>query len=59
MERRRLLPRWGGKSLAIEADMGSVSDINRMVVEAIAILGKIDILVNNAGVGQERGFLIS
>jgi NAD(P)-dependent dehydrogenase (short-subunit alcohol dehydrogenase family) len=40
----------GRKSLAIEGDMGSVSDIDRMVVEAIAVFGKIDILVNNAGV---------
>jgi NAD(P)-dependent dehydrogenase (short-subunit alcohol dehydrogenase family) len=40
----------GRKSLAIEADMGSVSDINRMVAETIATFGKIDVLVNNAGV---------
>ena len=40
----------GRKCLAIEADMGSVSDIDRMVIEAIAAFGKIDVLVNNAGV---------
>lgn len=40
----------GRKCLAIEADMGSVSDIDRMVIEAIATFGKIDVLVNNAGV---------
>ena len=40
----------GRKALAIEADMGSVSDIDRMVAEAIGSFGKIDILVNNAGV---------
>jgi NAD(P)-dependent dehydrogenase (short-subunit alcohol dehydrogenase family) len=40
----------GRKSLAIEADMGSVSDIDRMVAETIDFFGKIDILVNNAGV---------
>src|SRR5689334_25246712 len=40
----------GRKSLAIEADMGSLSDIDRMVAEAIAAFGKIDVLVNNAGV---------
>ena len=40
----------GGKSLGIEADMGSVSDIDRMVAEALAVFSKIDILVNNAGV---------
>jgi len=36
--------------LSIEADMGSVKDIDRMVAEAIAAFGRIDILVNNAGV---------
>jgi NAD(P)-dependent dehydrogenase (short-subunit alcohol dehydrogenase family) len=40
----------GRKSLAIEADMGSVSDIDRMVAEATAAFGQIDVLVNNAGV---------
>ena len=40
----------GRKCLAIEADLGSLSDIERMVAEAIAVFGKIDILVNNAGV---------
>ena len=40
----------GRKSLAIEADLGHVPDIDRMAAEAIAVFGKIDILVNNAGV---------
>src|SRR5215470_3203933 len=40
----------GRKSHAIEADMGSVPDIDRMVIEAVAVFGKIDVLVNNAGV---------
>jgi NAD(P)-dependent dehydrogenase (short-subunit alcohol dehydrogenase family) len=40
----------GRKSLAVEADMGSTADIDRMVAEAIKAFGKIDVLVNNAGV---------
>jgi NAD(P)-dependent dehydrogenase (short-subunit alcohol dehydrogenase family) len=40
----------GRRSLAVQADMGSVQDIDRMVAEAIAAFGRIDILVNNAGV---------
>ena len=40
----------GRRSLSIQADMGSVQDIDRMVAEAIAAFGRIDILVNNAGV---------
>jgi NAD(P)-dependent dehydrogenase (short-subunit alcohol dehydrogenase family) len=40
----------GRRGLSIQADMGSVQDIDRMVSEAIAAFGRIDILVNNAGV---------
>ena len=40
----------GARGLAIQADIGSVQEIDRMVAQAIGELGKIDILVNNAGV---------
>ena len=40
----------GRRGLSIQADMGSVQDIDRMVSEAVAAFGHIDILVNNAGV---------
>ena len=40
----------GRRGLSIQADMGSVQDIDGMVAEAIAAFGRIDILVNNAGV---------
>jgi NAD(P)-dependent dehydrogenase (short-subunit alcohol dehydrogenase family) len=40
----------GRKGLAVTADMGQVADIDRMVAETVAALGRIDILVNNAGV---------
>jgi len=40
----------GRRGLSIQADMGSVQDIDRMVAEAVAGFGRVDILVNNAGV---------
>lgn len=40
----------GRRSLAIEADLGSLPDIDRMVTEAVKTFGHIDTLVNNAGV---------
>ena len=40
----------GLRSLAVQADMGAVKDIDRMVAEAMAAFGRIDILVNNAGI---------
>jgi 3-oxoacyl-[acyl-carrier protein] reductase len=40
----------GGKAVAIQADIGRVSEITRLFDEAIKHFGKLDILVNNAGV---------
>ena len=40
----------GRESLAIHADMGSVSDIDRMIEQTRHTFGRIDIIVNNAGV---------
>lgn len=40
----------GGESLAIHADMGALTDIDRMITEARDAFGRIDIIVNNAGV---------
>ena len=40
----------GPKSLGLEADVGDLDAIDRMVERAVAAFGRIDILVNNAGV---------
>ena len=40
----------GGKALAIQADVGRVSEVIRLFDETIAHFGKLDILVNNAGI---------
>jgi NAD(P)-dependent dehydrogenase (short-subunit alcohol dehydrogenase family) len=40
----------GRRSLALQADIGSVPDIDRTIAKAIEAFGRIDILVNNAGV---------
>ena len=47
----------GRRSIAIQADVGIVSDAQRIVAEAIQALGAIDILVNNAGIEINAGFL--
>jgi 3-oxoacyl-[acyl-carrier protein] reductase len=44
----------GNPSLAIQADVGDLSDIDRMVRETVDTFGRVDILVNNAAVS---GFL--
>lgn len=40
----------GARALAICADLGSVTDIDRLVSETVAAFSQVDILVNNAGV---------
>lgn len=40
----------GGNAVAIQADMGRVTEIIRLFEQAIAHFGKLDILINNAGI---------
>ena len=42
------------QSLAIKADVSSTTEVNKMVEEAEAAIGKIDILVNNAGITRDQ-----
>jgi len=45
------------RSLAVQADVGDLQDIDRMVREALAQFGQIDILVNNAGVTRRADIM--
>lgn len=45
------------RSLAIEADVTSRADCERMVQETVALLGKLDIFVANAGISRGGPFL--
>lgn len=40
----------GRRGLALQADVGNLQDIDRMVRQTVETFGRIDILVNNAGV---------
>ena len=40
----------GGATMAVQADVGDVADIDRMVSTVVAELGHLDVIVNNAGV---------
>jgi 3-oxoacyl-[acyl-carrier protein] reductase len=39
----------GGKAIAVQADVGKVAEVVRLIDEAIGHFGRLDILVNNAG----------
>ena len=40
----------GGGAMAVQADVGDVADIDRMVAAVAAEFGRLDVIVNNAGV---------
>src|SRR5258708_39617905 len=44
------------RAAAFQADIGSISDGQRFIEEAVAALGKVDILVNNAGLEKRADF---
>jgi short-subunit dehydrogenase len=51
-ELRKEIEATGGRALAIEADITSEEDRQRIVLETMSAFGRIDGLVNNAGYGQ-------
>jgi 3-oxoacyl-[acyl-carrier protein] reductase len=44
--------RGGGNVLAVQADVASEPDVERLLSETVAKFGGLDILINNAGVGR-------
>lgn len=46
----------GGKAIALKADVGRKSDVDRMMDDVCSQFGAIDILVNNAGICPFRDF---
>lgn len=47
----------GRRSLALQADVGDLQDIDRMVRQTVEMFGKVDILVNNAGVTRRASIM--
>ncbi|HUR47315.1 MAG TPA: glucose 1-dehydrogenase [Candidatus Saccharimonadales bacterium] len=47
----------GRRSVAVQADLSRVQDVQRLVAESIKAMGQLDILVNNAGVEKNCAFL--
>ena len=47
----------GYEAIAVEADIGDIDDIDRVVDEALNAFGRIDILVNNAGITRHADIM--
>ena len=47
---------FGGRAIAIQADLGTVAGVRALVAQSIAQMGRLDILVNNAGVEKHAPF---
>jgi glucose 1-dehydrogenase len=47
----------GRRTAAVQADVGVIADVQRIVEEAVKALGAIDVLVNNAGVEKNADFV--
>lgn len=47
----------GYEAISVEADIGDIEDIDRVVAEALDAFGRIDILVNNAGVTRHADIM--
>jgi glucose 1-dehydrogenase len=48
---------FGPTSIAVSADVSKRDDVERMIAEVVAKLGRIDIAVNNAGIEIKKPFL--
>jgi glucose 1-dehydrogenase len=47
---------YGGRAVAVQADLGTVAGVRALVAQSIAEMGRLDVLVNNAGVEKHAPF---
>lgn len=46
----------GRRAIAVQANLGSYADVQRLVDAAVAEMGRLDVLVNNAGIEKHAAF---
>jgi glucose 1-dehydrogenase len=47
----------GGSSIGVQADVGKLEDLQRLVQEAVGRYGRLDVMVNNAGIETRTSIL--
>jgi glucose 1-dehydrogenase len=50
------IERYGGRAIALTADVSKEAEVERMFADAVKQLGSLDILVNNAGLQRDAAF---
>jgi glucose 1-dehydrogenase len=50
------IEQYGGRAIALSADVSKENEVERMFADAVAQLGSLDILVNNAGLQRDAPF---
>jgi glucose 1-dehydrogenase len=53
----REIAKLGDRSVGVEADVGKIADLQRLVDQAVSAFGRIDIMINNAGVETRSSIL--
>lgn len=53
-ETAQLIIKTGGRGIAVQADVSSDTDAQKMVAAAVKAFGKLDVLYNNAGIFPEK-----
>jgi glucose 1-dehydrogenase len=53
----REVAKLGDRSIGVEADVGKIADLQRLVDQAVGAFGRVDIMVNNAGVETRTSVL--
>jgi len=48
---------FGGKVVAVEADISKLDDVQRLIDSAVTAFGRLDIVVNNAGIEKKLPFI--
>jgi glucose 1-dehydrogenase len=48
---------FGGKTIAIEADVSKAADVQSLIESAVNAFGRIDIVINNAGIEKKSAFV--
>lgn len=56
-ETERQIASFGGRSVAVAADVSKPDDVRNLVDQAVAAFGRIDIVVNNAGIEKKLAFV--